>query len=58
MVKSSRNAKIHSSYYGSAADKESFLDKHRPALVFWTIASGIIGFGIIPWLIGWFHIIF
>ena len=36
----------------------SFYQKNRTAIWFWSIVSAVTGLGIIPWLIGWYHIIF
>ncbi len=39
-------------------DRESFLYRNKMAIVFYTGITAIIGLGLIPWLVGWYHIIF
>jgi len=33
-------------------------ERYRIAICFWSIAGVLIIFGIMPWLVGWYNIIF
>lgn len=39
-------------------DNQNFYERNRTAIWFWGIVSTVTGIGIIPWAIGWYHIIF
>lgn len=48
------------SYYNSRkkVSKEGFFEKNKPAFFFWGIVISMFIFFIIPWLVGWYNIIF
>ncbi len=37
--------------------EDSWLEEHRGAIIFWSWATGIILFGLAPWVIGWIGIL-
>lgn len=47
-------------YYKSRAVRENqnFYERNRTAIWFYTISTSVIGLGIIPWVVGWYTIIF
>lgn len=39
-------------------ENENFFERNRAAIWFWGIASGVVSIFVIPWVVGWYHIIF